>query len=546
METFCALVWKRMRNRKSAFTRREFLKSSGMYAAAFAALQTKSRQIKPPARPLLDISKLQRFVDPLPFPVKLRPNAKRAHPENSSLTIPYYRIAMKPGAAKLHRDLKPTQFWGFGGSFPGPTLETRSGEGLLVEWENSLPKEHFLPLDFTVHGADKEKPAVRVVTHLHGGKVPPQSDGYPENWYIPGESATYFYPNNQEAAHLWYHDHALGITRLNVYAGLFGSFFVRDSFEDGLNLPKGKFEIPITLCDRMLDSEAQLFYPVSPDPEAPWVPEVFGDAFLVNGKLYPYLEVEPRKYRFRILNASNSRFFHLAISGRLEFKQIGTDLGLLPTPVLIKLLTIAAGERADVVLDFSDLAGEKLTVANDGQPLMEFRVSKITVRDESSLPATLRPIEKTLETASTRTRMLTLGEKDDRAGNAMMMLLNNAHWDMPVTESPSLNSVEIWGLMNFTDDSHPIHLHGVRFQVLDRRPFEPEYYYRDGTIKYIGMAVPPAANEAGWKDTVQAHPGMITRIITKFEGYAGRYVWHCHLLEHEDNEMMRPYEIVST
>jgi spore coat protein A len=475
----------------------------------------------------------------------LRPNAKRAHPENSTLTIPYYRIAMKPGAAKLHRDLKPTQFWGFGGSFPGPTLETRTGEGLLVEWENSLPNEHFLPLDFTVHGADKDKPAVRVVTHLHGGKVPPQSDGYPENWYIPGKSATYFYPNKQEAAHLWYHDHALGITRLNVYAGLFGSFFVRDSFEDALNLPKGKFEIPIALCDRMLDSDAQLFYPVSPDPEAPWVPEVFGDAFLVNGKLYPYLEVEPRKYRFRILNASNSRFFHLASSGKLEFKQIGTDLGLLPAPVSIKLLTIAAGERADVVLDFSDLAGEKLTVTNDGQPIMEFRVSKATVPDESLLPATLRPIEKILETASTRTRMLTLGEKDDRAGNAMMMLLNNAHWDMPVTESPSLNSVEIWGLMNFTDDSHPIHLHGVRFQVLDRRPFEPEYYYRDGTIKYIGMAVPPVANEAGWKDTVQAHPGMITRIITKFEGYVGRYVWHCHLFEHEDNEMMRPYEIVS-
>jgi spore coat protein A len=517
-----------------------------MFAAAFAAGQTKSHQIKSPTRPLLELSKLARFVDPLPIPPTLRPSGRRAVPDNPSKTIPYYRLAMRAGAGKLHRDLRPTQFWGFSGSFPGPTLETRSGEGLLVEWANDLPKEHFLPIDHSVHGADKEKPEVRVVTHLHGGKVPPKSDGYPEDWYVPGKSATYFYPNQQEAAHLWYHDHALGITRLNVYAGLFGSFFIRDSFEDGLNLPKGKFEIPITLCDRMLDSEAQLFYPVSPDPEAPWVPEVFGDAFLVNGKLYPYLEVEPRKYRFRVLNASNSRFFHLALPSGQPFLQIGTDLGLLSAPVPIKILTIGAGERADVVLDFAGLGGGKLTMTNDGQQMMEFRVSKAIVRDDSTLPTEIRPVQKIAETASAKTRMLTLGEKDDRAGNAMMMLLNNAHWDMPVTENPALNSVEIWGLMNFTDDSHPIHLHAVRFQILDRRPFEPEYYYKDGTVKYIGSPVPPAANEAGWKDTVQAHPGMITRIITKFDGYAGRYVWHCHLLEHEDNEMMRPYEIVAT
>jgi spore coat protein A len=533
-----------MRIRKGFFDRREFLRNSGMFAAALAAGQTKSRQIKSPTRPLLDLSKLERFVDPLPIPGVLRPKGMRPNPDNPSAVVPFYRISMKAAAAKIHRDLRPTEFWGFGQSFPGPTIETRSGEGLLVEWVNDLPKEHFLPIDHGVHGAEAEKPPVRVVTHLHGGKVPPKSDGYPEDWYVPGKSVTYFYPNQQEAAHLWYHDHALGITRLNVYAGLFGSFFVRDSFEDGLNLPKGKFEIPLTICDRMLDSEAQLYYPVSPDPESPWVPELFGDAFLVNGKLLPYLEVEPRKYRFRVLNASNSRFFHLALSNRQEFRQIATDLGLLQAPVSVKILTIAPGERADLVLDFAGHAGEKLTVTNDGRQMMEFRVSKAAVRDESSLPSTLRPVGKIPETASVKTRMLTVGEKDDRAGNAMMMLLNNAHWGMPVSENPALNSVEIWGLMNFTDDSHPIHLHAVRFQILDRRPFEPEYYYKDGTIRYIGPAVPPAANEAGWKDTVQAHPGMITRIITQFEGYAGRYVWHCHLLEHEDNEMMRPYDIV--
>jgi len=154
-------------------------------------------------------------------------------------------------------------------------------------------------------------------------------------------------------------------------------------------------------------------------------------------------------------------------------------------------------------------------------------------------------VARIAEGEAVKTRILTFGEKDDTAAKPMMMLLNNAHWSMPITETPALDSVEIWNLLNFTDDSHPVHVHMVRFQVLDRRPFEPEYYYQGGKIVYTGVAVPPAPNEMGWKDTVQAHPGMITRIIAKFEGYPGRYVWHCHILEHEDNEMMRPYAVLA-
>ena len=142
-------------------------------------------------------------------------------------------------------------------------------------------------------------------------------------------------------------------------------------------------------------------------------------------------------------------------------------------------------------------------------------------------------------------RILTLGEKDDKAANPMMMLLNNAHWGMPVTENPRLDSVEIWNFLNFTDDSHPIHLHLVRFQILDRRGFEPLYYYTQGKVKYIGPSVLPAANEAGWKDTVQAHPGMVDADHCALRRLSGRYVWHCHILEHEDNEMMRPYDVVA-
>lgn len=533
-----------MTRRFFPFTRRKFLQNSGVLAAGLAAGQASLHKTADIARPLLELDSLERFVDPLPVPTVIRPKGTHPHPEHPSATISYYRVAMRQIIGKIHRDVKPTRFWGFGESSPGPTFETRSGEPLLVEWANELPASHFLPIDHSIHGAEASNPAVRVVTHLHGAKAPAKSDGYPEDWYVPGKSAVYFYPNAQDAAQLWYHDHALGITRLNIYAGLFGNYFVRDSFEDGLNLPKGKHEIPLTLCDRSFDQEGQLFYPVSPDPESPWVSELFGEAILVNGKLFPYLEVEPRKYRFRVLNAANARFFHLTLSNGQEFHQIGTDLGLLPSPVTMKSLVLAPGERADLILDFNGHAGEKIVVNNDSLTALQFRVSKSAAPDASSLPASLRPVPRIPESEAVKTRILTLGEKDDKAANPMMMLLNNAHWDMPVSENPALNSVEIWNLLNFTDDSHPIHLHLVRFQILDRRAFEPEYYYKGGRIEYIGQPVSPAANESGWKDTVQAHPGMVTRIIARFEGYPGRYVWHCHILEHEDNEMMRPYDIV--
>ncbi|HUL32284.1 MAG TPA: multicopper oxidase domain-containing protein [Candidatus Eisenbacteria bacterium] len=533
-----------MQFRVMDWTRREFLRNSGLLLGGLAAGQGNAHRTGIIARPQLNLAAVERFVDPLPIPSLAKPAGRRPNPEDLKTSLPYYRIALRQLDYKVHRDLMPTRMWAYGGSFPGPTLETRSGEGMLVEWVNDLPTTHFLPIDYTVHGADKNKPQVRIVTHLHGGKVPPHSDGYPEDWYVPGKSATYFYPNQQDAAALWYHDHALGITRLNVYAGLAGNYFVRDAFEDGLNLPKGKYEIPLMIVDRSFDSQHQLYYPVSPDPESPWIPDLFCDALLINGKLFPYLDVEPRKYRFRLLNASNGRMMHLELSNGQEFIQIGTDLGLLEAPVTLKRLTVAPAERMDLILDFSGHAGEKIVLQGDALTAMQFRVAKTGMVDTSSLPKSLRTVERIPESASVQNRILTLGEKDDRAGNPMTMLLNNAHWGMPVTETPKLDSVEVWSLLNFTDDTHPIHLHLVRFQILDRQPFEAEDYYKTGKIRHIGGVVKPAANEMGWKDTAQAFPGMVTRIITKFSGYPGRFVWHCHLLEHEDNEMMRPYDVV--
>jgi len=508
-----------------------------------------------PQRQMLNPMTLTRFVDPLPIPAQAPSDGTRPSPRNRKVQLPYYRIEMTELAASLHRDIAPTRQWGYGASVPGPTVETRSGQGLLIEWVNKLPPKHFLPLDHTVHGAEADKPEVRTVAHVHGAKVPPESDGYPESWHTPGQSRTLYYPNEQDASTLWYHDHAMGITRLNIFAGLFGAFIIRDPAEQALNLPAGAFDIPIVLYDRTLDRDGQLLYPVSATPGAPFVSEFYGNAIVCNGKIFPYLEVQPRRYRFRLLNAANGRHFNLTLTGSRPLHQIGSDLGLLQSPVELRSLVLFPAERGEVIIDFTGLDGQELQLRNDADDILQFRVLKkqqpapetegARAERARALPAMLRSIPRIPESQSVRERILTLSEHDDAAGNSMQMLLNESHWDMPVTENPVLDSTEIWSFVNLAGDAHPIHLHLVRFQVLDRRPFDLFAYNADKSLVYTGPAVPPAANELGWKDTVRADPGMVTRIIVKFEGYIGRYAWHCHLLEHEDNEMMRPYDVIS-
>jgi spore coat protein A, manganese oxidase len=528
-------------------TRRDFLERSSLLAATLATGRIVPRaaaHAAPNMPAALDVNTLAQFVDPLPILEIAQRQGFRPSPLDPKRSVAFYRVQAQAIGRKVHRDLSATNFWSFGSSIPGPTFETRKDEPLLIEWANALPSEHFLPIDHTLHGADTEKPAVRTVVHMHGAKTVPESDGYPEDWIVPGKSSIYFYPNQQDAAMLWYHDHALGINRLNVYAGLLGAFFIRDSVEDALNLPKGKYEIPLILFDRLFTREGQLLYPVSPDPKSPWVPEVMGNAMLVNGKLFPYLDVEPRRYRFRVLNGSNSRIYHLAFANDAPFHQIGTDQGLLPAPVPMTLLEIAPGERADLVIDFSEHRGTQLVMKNDAFVVMQFRVSAGKVDDTSALPSLLRPVSKIPESQAAQTRLLTLDEYVNKAGNPVMQLLNATHWNAPITEKPLLGSTEIWTLINPTNDTHPIHLHLVRFQILDRRPYEPWLFRTKRELHFTGPPEPPGANEDGWKDTVQAHSRMVTRIIVPFEGFPGRYVWHCHILEHEDNEMMRPYEVI--
>lgn len=514
-----------------SITRRTFL----LGAAALAA-RAESRPLNP--------EKLEKFADPLPRPAIAKSPGRKPVPGEPGVDAPFFRIAMREFQCRLHRDLPATMMWGFDGMSPGPTIEARSGEGLLVEWVNNLPTHHLLPVDRNLHGAEADKPEVRTIVHVHGAKAPPESDGYPEDWYVPGKSLTSYYPNRQEPATLWYHDHAMGITRLSMYAGLFGFFLVRDRMEDSLHLPSGPHEIPLTICDRSFLENGQLDYPTSGIPGAPWVPEAPGEAFLINGKISPFLEVEPRRYRFRILNAANSRFFHLSLSNDQPFTLIGSDQGLLPAPLKVKDMMIAPAERVDVVLDFSGQAGAQIVLHSGSFSLMQFRVGRNRVDDTSSLPSKLRAMPRTPESSAIRTRRLRITENKMANGESMMMLLNGMHWDMPVTENPTIDTTEIWELVNTTEDSHPIHLHLVRFQILDRRNFNELVYWRTGQLSYTGDPVAPEPAESGWKDTVRAHGLMVTRIIVRFEGYTGRYVWHCHLLEHEDNEMMRPYDVL--
>jgi spore coat protein A, manganese oxidase len=527
----------------------------------------------------LNPSTLTKFVDALPLPSVIKPIYK-----NDCET--YYEVTMTEFRQKLHRQLNPTTLWGYNGTYPGPTFEVQKNESIKVKWINNLPENHLLPVDHTIHGACAT-PEVRTVVHLHGGRTPADSDGYPEAWFTNNfekvgpifEQEVYTYPNIQDAATLWYHDHALGITRLNVYAGLSGFYLLRDRCEQSLNLPKGNYEIPLVIQDRCFNTDGSLLYPrhandcctpsnpndcctendldctnpCCPIDEASVVPEFFGDILLVNGKIWPYLNVEPRKYRFRLLNGSNARFYNLKFNNNLEFTQIGTDQGLLEHPVELSSLLLGPGERADVVVDFSNFKNQDLVLENSANApfpngtdpdtntgvIMKFKVQNcLTSPDRSKVPYNLRELCKLPR--ATRTRTLRLVESTDEC-DRIMLLLDNKEWVHRISEIPRLGDVEIWELVNETPDTHPIHLHLVEFKILNNETFT---FDTNGNVVPSGILNLPTENERGFKDTVKVPPNTITRIITRFAPFTGRYVWHCHILEHEDHEMMRPYEIL--
>jgi len=317
--------------------------------------------------------------------------------------------------------------------------------------------------------------------------VPTIGDGHPEDWFGPGKRQLCYYPNRQEATALCCHDHAMGVNRFNIFAELMSGYPIRDEIEQALGLPSGKYELPLLLFDRSFTPQGQLYYP-NPPEEGVWAQEFLGDAMLLNGKVRPYHEVEPRQYRLRIANTANSRFFSLSFSNRQSFHVIGADQGLVPARVDLNRFVLAPAERADLVVDFSGSGGESNFLRSDEFELMQFGVSKEPVSDDGRPPKALRPVERNPENRVARTRVMTLDELDDDSGMAMVMLLNRKRWADPVTERVRLVSVEIWNLANLTQDTHPKHLHMVRFQVLDRRSSSVDDYLASNTLplRYTG------------------------------------------------------------
>jgi spore coat protein A len=631
----------------------------------------------------------------------------------------YYEISVQQLTQQI---LPPSQYglttvWGYAAAqsplttlnYPSFTIEATYNRPVRVKWINGLVDAggdylpHLLPVDQTLHWANPPGPRddhgmmqepytgpVPMVTHVHGAHTTDESDGYAEAWYLPkannipsgyategtwyntfkaqflaehGEtweqgSATFRYPNEQRPATLWYHDHTLGMTRLNVYAGPAGFYLLRggplDDVRDSQTNKKAVlpgpaptvgsdpfgtfFEIPIAIQDRSFTTEAQLFYPEDrayfeglapedllipfhpddacdglPSDVAPiWNPEFFGNTIVVNGRTWPFLNVQQRRYRLRMLNGCQARYLILDFSGitGVQVHQIGAEGGYLPVPYDITAagnrLLMSPAERADLIVDFTGVAAGSYELANVGpdEPfgggnfdaanpdttgkIMQFIVGPI-VGVDSTTPAQFLalPARAPLGAASV-TRRVSLNEEESKT--VRVLLDGNGDWITPVvlacdapeavpfgptaallgtlepdplnpgqfvsrplmwtdpagiTETPALGATELWEIYNYTVDAHPIHLHEVMFEVVNRQPFDTA----TGTVidPNTGQPYPirlPEAWETGTKDTVTAYPGEVTRIRVTFD-LPGLYVWHCHIVEHEDNEMMRPYTVGS-
>lgn len=490
------------------------------------------------------------YLDPLPIPGV-------AVPQSGVVGgAAHYRIEMTEQFQQLHSQLPPTRVWGYNGGYPGPVIEAFRDSLVTVQWVNNLRfaetgllrTTHALHVDTCLHGPDVTGQTPVAIVHLHGGKVSHQSDGYPEWAFPPGDSSgIYFYPNIQPAGSLWYHDHALGITRLNVMMGLAGLYNLRDSNELSLNLPSGEYEIPLVIQDKSFLADGSLVY------HEDFEDHFFGDKLLVNGKVWPYLNVKKGKYRFRILNGSNSRAYTLALSNGASFTQIASDLGFLEIPVVLNSLTLLPGERYDIVVDFSSYAtGTEIILQNSAPaPFPGFpgvgvipNVMKFIVQAPAGVtgpvPDTLAVIEDLLPANADEERvfeLLTIAAPPCGEHNNPIWTINGMMWD-DITEYPVYGSTEIWTWHNQSGISHPMHMHLVSFQILDRQAINEATGLPEGPI------LPPEASEKGWKDTAHSPPGFRTRVITRFDGFTGTFPYHCHILEHEDHEMMRQFDVV--
>lgn len=569
----------------SSFSRRRFL-GSGVAAGTVLGLGWGSVTTFARAAPGPVLTK---YIVPLPTPG----NGIRVAQASGTGA---YSFLQQEITVSVHPNLTPTPVWAYddesgqpgqAGAF-GVVVVAQSGTPITMQFTNLLPQSYpaWLPVDTRLTPVETGS-AVRAMTHLHGGAVAAASDGNPvvnPLGFGRGDVQTVTYPNQASltpATMLWAHDHGPGTTRLNVVAGLAMGYIVRDQYDDGqdggpIGIPGGAYEVPLVIQDRSYNADGTLFYPTSLIPGVKWIGEYFGNVMLVNGKAWPYLNVEPRLYRFRILNGCNARILNLDIGGA-TFWVIGGDQGMFDIPVKLSQLVMAPGERLDVIVDFSKYAGTNILMTNQSPPkpvstpaaslsnVMQFRVgTQVTNLGPTTIPTQLPGQRANIPaSAVVRTRFITLNEVGVNTAG-WYLNLNGKRFIDAVEENPKAGTVEDWVYVNLTADTHPMHVHLVRFQVVDRTPFDVKAYSAfygtgpggvtgggDPSRFATGPAQPPAPEERGFKDTVKVNPAYYTRIRIKFDlpdsvkGKAPQsYVHHCHIVEHEDNDMMRPFTVI--
>jgi spore coat protein A len=461
------------------------------------------------------------FQRPLPIP--------RTLPATTTGDADHYAVVQRPGTAEILPGV-PTPIWGYQGQFPGPTLRSRAGRPVVVRHRNELP--------------------VPTVVHLHGGHTPADSDGFPNDLVYPvgtdplaahaghhGDPAAriaigereHRYPMRQRAATLWYHDHRMDFTGPDVWRGLAGFHLVGDDEEDRLPLPRGDRDLPLMIADRSFAADGSLAYPArgdGPGVRDAYAAGVLGDVIVVNGVAWPYAEVPAARCRLRFLNASNARRYRLVLDppppGGDGFIQIGTDGGLLEAPVRHDAIEMAPAQRFDVVVDFGRYRpGSTVRLVNTfgagrTRDVLEFRVGA-AAGDDTAVPATLS-VSALPEPAGTRTFRL----RHDTVHGRVGWTINGTAFDPAVSIArPRLGRAEVWRLVS--DFHHPVHLHLAPFRVLSRG---------------IGG---PGPYDHGWKDTIDLRPAEEARLLVRFDDYAGRFVLHCHNLEHEDMAMMATF-----
>ncbi|KAF4394286.1 hypothetical protein F8388_005920 [Cannabis sativa] len=547
---------------------------------------------------LLNPGKLKMFVDELPEMPKIPGFHLSSHglPKSKSL-----KIGMFMKKWKFHRDLPPTPVFAYGESkskatVPGPTIEAVQGVDTYVTWQNHLPSKHILPWDPSIPTAKPlNKKGVPTVVHLHGATDEPSSDGNSNAWFTNGfkevgptwTQRTYRYRNLQHPGNLWYHDHAMGLTRVNLLAGLIGSYIVRHpEIETPLGLPSGpEFDRTLMVFDRSFRSDGSIYMNSTgnnPSIHPQWQPEYFGDAIIVNGKAWPRLIVRRRKYRFRIINTSNARFFRFKFSNGLQFIHVGSDSAYLSRPVFTNDILLGPSEITDVIVDFSKSNSSSVILTNDapypypsGDPVnesnnkvMKFVIKRYRDVDTWRVPKKLIDYPKPDLSSATRTRYIAMYEYTSETDEPVHLYLNGKPYEAPATETPKAGTAEIWEVINLTEDNHPLHIHLGLFAAIEERElvdldkFKSCMTKQNDAVKCQiskharGKISQVQAHESGWKNVYKMKPGVVTKILVRFSYIHSNasypfdateepgYVYHCHILDHEDNAMMRPLKII--